>query len=287
MLKKVAREIIKARHFPPMSVSDKEARLLNEFKQAFSSTPQTNADSAWSRYLNLFRERAIHDDPRKFLRWDVIEETMCVSYARFLKTEMAYLKQNWDIWGPILSETPVGDPVPYLFHAKSSGNLIHHAYHLARFQATTGCRFDELDVIYEFGGGYGCACKLLHALGFKGQYIIQDFPHFSALQRYYLGMHGIEPTLTNTPIVIPKGRSLFLAEWSLSEAPAIARTPMFDIVKECDYFLIGYQPVGGEVDNVQFFGQWQSAIDLNWSVQNIAHLEPNQYLFGARTPTQG
>jgi len=283
MLKKVAKEFIKARHFPPMAMAANESALLEEFKQAFASRPQTQADSAWDRYLNQFRDSALRDDPRKFLRWGVIEETMCVSYARFLKTEMAYLKKDWGRWSTALVETAVGDPVPYLFHARSSGNLIHHAYHLARFQASTGCRIDELDVVYEFGGGYGCACKLLHALGFKGRYIIQDFPYFSALQRYYLGMHGIHAELINEPMPVPAGRSLFLAEWSLSEAPALARGPMFDIARACDHFLIGYQPVGGGVDNAEYFGNWQRQIDATWSVEAIAHLPPNQDLFGAPT----
>jgi hypothetical protein len=50
----------------------------------------------------------------------------------------------------------------------------------------------DTDCIIEFGGGFGSMCRLVHALGFRGQHIIFDLPPVWALQRYYLRLHGIE-----------------------------------------------------------------------------------------------
>src|SRR3712207_7978939 len=38
---------------------------------------------------------------------------------------------------------------------ESSGNLLHHAYHVCRFEEATGLRAEQLELVVEFGGGYG------------------------------------------------------------------------------------------------------------------------------------
>ena len=58
--------------------------------------------------------------------------------------------------------------------------------HLALFEETTGSKIDTLELIFEFGGGYGSMCRLAHNLGFNQAYIIFDLQPFSALQNYYL-----------------------------------------------------------------------------------------------------
>jgi hypothetical protein len=70
----------------------------------------------------------------------------------------------------------------------SSGTLIHHAYHLHRFETVTGRFLLELQEIIEFGGGYGSMARLLARLGYRGRYHIHDLPEFAALQRFYLRM---------------------------------------------------------------------------------------------------
>jgi hypothetical protein len=55
-----------------------------------------------------------------------------------------------------------------------------------------GSCLHDADCIVEFGGGFGSMCRLIGALGFRGRYVIFDLPPVLALQRYYLGLHGIE-----------------------------------------------------------------------------------------------
>lgn len=47
------------------------------------------------------------------------------------------------------------------------------------------------NIVLEFGGGYGSLCRGFHRCGFKGKYMIFYFPHFSTLQRFFLGSAGI------------------------------------------------------------------------------------------------
>ena len=97
-------------------------------------------------------------------------------------------RPDWkQVWEEILEEDSAGDPKPYKGYRRSSGNRIHQAYHLARFQEETGLPVSRFPLIVEFGGGYGSLCRLVHKLGFKGQYIIFDLPEFVALQKFYLG----------------------------------------------------------------------------------------------------
>jgi len=69
--------------------------------------------------------------------------------------------------------------------------LIHHTYHIAQFEDKVGERISNFDFIFKFGGGYGSMCKLLHNPGFKGRYVLYDFPVFSALQEFFLKCHNI------------------------------------------------------------------------------------------------
>src|SRR5256886_13473803 len=122
----------------------------------------------------------------------------------------------------------------------SSENLIHHAYHLARFEEQTHRRVDDLACVLEFGGGYGSMCRLFHNLGFRGRYLIFDLPAFSALQRFFLRsirmfVGSPDPLRDRSSGVAlssnvgdlhtlvagwsDNGRALFPATWSISENP--------------------------------------------------------------------
>ena len=144
--------------------------------------------------MNNLRELVLTDNPREFLRWDVILGTMFVGNEDYVVTELDYLrgKPDWsERWEKAIEEVESGFPIPFKKYPRSSGNLIHQAYHVSQLEEKTGVFLDQIDFICEFGGGYGCMCKLFHNLGFKGKYVIYDFPHFNALQKYFLKTVGI------------------------------------------------------------------------------------------------
>ena len=94
--------------------------------------------------------------------------------------------------------------------------LIQRAAAASCTTATTSCsssapRARDLSssgVIVEFGGGYGSMCRLLHKLGFSGQYFIYDLPEFVALQRYFLKSIGM-PVRDGPPDDVTVGHSPF------------------------------------------------------------------------------
>jgi hypothetical protein len=250
-------------------------------------------------------------DPRAFLHWPVIRDTMFVSSGRTAWTELNVLRrhEDWhDRWSKAIVESPLGCPPPFLVYPKSSGNLIHHAYHLMQFEGHTGVMVREFDMVFEFGGGYGSMCRLFHNLGFHGRYVIFDLPAFSALQVYYLQGLGIgarrdAPSapqvcclcdLTQLRRVIAGARraqaskALFVATWSLSETPLDIREAVVPLLSGYDAFLIGYQAEFEKVDNPGYFRQFQRSFpQVEWQNWEIDHMRANYYLMGRRVGGKG
>lgn len=236
-----------------------------------------------------------------FLKWNVITNTM---FHRAKTVELEFLKQqaDWEIVKKALVESTVGNPKPYRGMRTSSGNLIHQAYSLYRFMETNRLEIDDLHQIVEFGGGYGCMCRLIHNLGFQGKYIIYDLPEFSALQSYYLSLarpgNQSYSNVANEPrtvvllsnledlkkqIKLDERTDLFIALWSLSETPHTLRRQVLDIVTAPEYFLLAYQDKFEGQDNTDFFTSMvQDLSSYEWARSRIDHLPKNNYLFGRK-----
>ena len=230
------------------------------------------------------------EDPRGFLRWPMIAKAMFVSNQPYLWIELLSLRSRRDWrprWQPALRESPVGHPVPFWALPWSSGNLIHHAYHLAQFEARTGRPAERFPAVFEFGGGYGSMCRLFHQLGFSGRYVIYDLPQFSALQAFYLGSLGLplvdadrlagadrgvacvsDPaTLVQALAWADASCTLSVATWSLSETPAHVRDTIMPLVAECAGVLIAYWRTFGEMNNHEYFSRWAAGhAEFTWSI---------------------
>ncbi|MBF0625259.1 MAG: hypothetical protein HQL82_10695 [Magnetococcales bacterium] len=289
------------RRLPPPS--PREAALIEALRRriaAHPATPPRTGDSAaqreWDANVERLRHLVATEDPREFLRWDVITRTMVVGNTAYVQQELAHLRDlpDWGSrWAGVLKESAVGHPRPFPALPGASGNLIHHAYHLARFEAWTGRPVAELGTIFEFGGGYGSLCRLCHRLGFRGRYGILDLPVFADLQEFFLRADGLpvgesvhcspeRESLERRLAPAGAGGRLFLATWSLSETARAVREPLLPFLTTFDHFLIAYQERFNEVDNVAWFGAWQaSRPDLHWQERTIAHLPGNRYLMGS------
>jgi len=263
------------------------------------------AELEWSNNVNNIRTSIINQNPREFLSWDVIKYTMFVVRASYLAKELEAIKKSIDyenIWKNALIEDQVGRPVLYWKYPKSSGNLIHHLYHLLKFKEYIGIDYKNLDIIFEFGGGYGSMCRLLHNCGFNKKYIIFDLPVFSAIQKFYLKSLGIkvlnpsEYLSSETGVIclsdfeeltklfekIPEKKSkLFIGTWSFSETPIEFRKSFLPIIGTFNFHLIAYQKNFNEVNNNEYFNKFESEIKKsNWYNYEIDHLVNNYYLFG-------
>lgn len=268
--------------------------------------PSTN--EAWESCRKRLIELILTENPRNFLNWDVINATMFYD-TNIIEVELKYLQllPDWLQWKEAIKESPVGNPIPYFAYPESSGNLIHHAYHLAQLMRWTGCALTETTQIVEFGGGYGSMCRLAHQLGFKGQYVIFDIPEFSNLQEYFLKSIGLSTVVVKNQVTeIDRHISLqwdinklsqqlsnatsnmaFVATWSISEAPVSVREQVFNLVADAKFYLIAYQEEFEGVNNLEYFAQFaQNKPNYQWYGWAIEHLPGNHYLIGVQTPLE-
>jgi hypothetical protein len=303
--------LLQDRPLPKATKRDQE--LIENLLRSVERLPDENtsdclpSEKQWKENVNRLKKLMLTDDPREFLRWDVLTETMVVGNDDFVLTELNHLKQDarWnERWSKAIHEVTAGRPKPFYKYPLSSANLIHHAHHIAQFEKRTGARTEGIDFVVEFGAGYGNMCRLFYTLGYTGTYIMYDLPIFSELQKYFLQCNNI-PVYTNGPphpertavctssfdtlqeILSSDNRprnTLFLAMWSISEVPLALREKMFSLVSDFSFFLIGYQNQFGEVDNIRYFNNITKQLNKNiaWSNFPLEHQPGNNFLIGAR-----
>jgi hypothetical protein len=280
--------------------------------------PEASSESErlWSQFQERLRNAALTRDPRGFLTWDVITRTMFLAFSSYAAKEFFHLRRRPDWlsrWKPAIRESPAGRPAPFPLYPRTSANLVHDAYALCRFEESTGAAIEEFDEVLEFGGGYGSLCRLFFNLGFQGTYTIYDLPPFSSLQSYFLKSVGIpvrrgdllagtrngvrpnvvrllssEQELAQLSRSAPKGKSLFVAAWSLSETPLEVRQQFLPYVEHCDAYLLAYQSRFGEMDNCEFFGEWKekTVSTISWRQVALPHIPGRHtFLFGTRGPS--
>jgi hypothetical protein len=165
--------------------------IVAELRRDAAALPDAaiTASPLWNEQRNRLRNLLRDGDVGAFLRWAPVRRTMVKRGHGPIVHELAHLRARADWssrWRSALRETTLGAPRPFPRYPRSSANLIHHGYHLCRFEEDTGMPMDAMDVIVEFGGGYGRLCHLVHDLGFSGRYVIVDLPEVAALQRCYL-----------------------------------------------------------------------------------------------------
>lgn len=287
--------------------SSRETKLIENLRRKINQLESRDIiiENEWVNRLNQLRQNVKNKDPRGFLQWEVIRQTM---FHECREAELNYLKKmdDWSVWEMALQESAIGCPRRYPKLKSSSGNLIHGAYHLARFLSFNNLNVAKLDTIFEFGGGYGSLCQLFYKLGFQGKYIVYDLPEFSLLQEYFLKSLNMnlnvttENTSDNHKTValisdvsklaqhLPKKSiDMLIATWSLSESPISLRQNILKTIGNPDNYLIAYQENFSGANNAEYFSNLiRFNPNYTWQRCPIAHLPPSHYLFGKKNNDQ-
>jgi hypothetical protein len=294
----------------PTGVEQQATTDLRDTIKQFGTMAEDSESAAanrWAHYQNRLRARALKSDPRRFLTWDLITDSMFHPFGRHTALELGELKSqpSWERkWKKAIVETPAGSPMPWLMDPSTSGNLVHQAYHLLFFERTSGRRIEDYDAVFEFGCGYGALSRVVYNAGFRGQFITIDLPLFAALARYYLTTAGaqlltraeyeadqpgvlivndpadLEPVLSR----LRGKKSLFFAALSLSEVPVDYRYRVLKLIEDFDGYLVYFGKHFGEVDNVEFFGDYATngSGGVTWTIEPSPYLPFTKYLVGAK-----
>jgi hypothetical protein len=200
----------------------------------------------WQRHCKNLGAELLRRNPEEFMDFQAVRETMFVGNAEYTFDELKELKENIDV-----NELNDCDVFSQNFqHPEwpTTGNTIHHRYHLHMFEKFAGVKIGSLASIVELGGGYGNMARLCRKLGFGGSYSIIDLPEFQVLQKYYLTYQGCR---ANWNVDLTEPFDLFIATWSLSEIPLEDRFPYEQL--KCRYFLMAFGPEYAGINNSKYF----------------------------------
>lgn len=231
---------------------------------------------AWSKNYSSMEKEFLKNDI-EFLKNEVIKKTMFLSTGgKWQSIQISYLKSIVDKekLKELLQEDCVGHPTITSYKYKTSHNLIHHLYHLFKFQSETDISLDTVNTVVEFGGGYGSMCRLMKRINLNSTYVIIDLPIFSFIQLYYLkeiyGEREVNIILSDKDNIISNKINLipiderlvdkiktikpdlFMATWSLSEANKYAQ----DYIYTSNFFdaksiLVAYQKTSEQFQHAE------------------------------------
>jgi len=285
------------------------ADLSNRLNELVRMQVTVEGSELWRARCQSIAALAATDDPRFFMRWQPIRNTMVHGMGPSTLAEFRNLRRaaDWQsVWKPALRHRQHGHPPPFPPMMSANAMAIEHATHLLRFRENLCVQFQDTDCVIEFGGGFGSMCRLVHALGFTGTYIIFDLPYVLALQRYYLGLHDIEADVDGQRGVrlcsrlgevrrlldtLAPRRVSGMSTWAMSEMPLELRTQIEAIMmSRCDKLLLAWQPAFEGIDNHAWFGQFMERSKDRFAWTQRAHrIDPEQatatdsrYLFGVR-----
>jgi hypothetical protein len=214
-----------------------------------------NPRSFWQNRARNIGKRT-KDGLTDFRQWSVINATMDVGDSPYISLEREFAARFFDMDG--IDDT----------------NLIHQAYHLARWVERNGTVFRS---VLEIGGGFGSMCQFMRSQGIDVPYIIVDLEQLLPLQSYHLGktvgLHNVN--LTTTPPDQLADECLLIALWSVAELAERDRRPYTRYLQECPYVLAGLAHHWFGLDNRDWFREY------GLDIVSIEHIGGMYYGFKA------
>ena len=227
----------------------------------------------WSSNLIQIYNNFLIGDKDSFLRFPIIQQTIHPPIFNLSKRYFDFLvdkKLFTEYLCKYAIENPVGNPFIDPNFKLSSPILIQHTYNLYMILTHFNINIKTIDLIFEFGAGYGSFVRLLKNAGYSKKHFIFDLPFMTKLQKMYLKNVFEDHTLNEKGVLdnifyysdiekindinIEKNKNnLFVATWSLSEAPFDVREKFIPILNKFKYILITYQKNFDSLDNVNYF----------------------------------
>ena len=239
----------------------------------------------WSKEIAQNLERDGNYD--NFLNWPIIKCTMFVEKPPYVNMEYDFIKDK--VPPELLIEDKFGNPPRHPNYPESSGNLIHHLYHVSKFEEATGTKFTDYRLIFEFGAGYGSMCRIAKRMGFVGHYLIYDLPELEKIQDVYLDntssfhTHINRSHITNGPAHRVLGKRLFISTWALNEAPLETMDYVLKNVSDFDGFLIAFDNDFVNGNNFEYFTKFTESVkNIAWKFEVMNHIPGSYYFFGKK-----
>ena len=275
------------------------------FKSLDSAAKGGSPGAEWARLTEQIIAALRQDGARQFLRLPPIMKTVHPPMRSLGRRYWAYLARSEHFSSAIqraLTESPIGQPLLSPHYPLTSPLLMQHGYHLVRLLESTDFDLARIELVFEFGGGYGSFFRLLRNLGYRNRHLICDLPAMCALQRFYVrnvfptgrqaeappnlewvpgGSAGVAGALERQ--MTERSPALFVATWSLSEAPQSVREEIEPVLPAFDYVLCAYQRAFAGSDNARYFASLEQSLpQFKWRHAECPVYRNNFYLIGRR-----
>jgi hypothetical protein len=110
----------------------------------------------------------------------------------------------------------------------------------------------KMDTIVELGAGIGDMADIVYKLGFKGKYIIYDFPEVGRIQKWYHDQLGHTNVVHTSNLDDLVDADLLIATWSFTEMPLDLRVEVLKHVSGTKQWLIAYSNLIFGIDNNKY-----------------------------------
>jgi hypothetical protein len=258
-----------------------ETKIIKEVESLYKKKIKNNNKlKTHVIFNNYIKKLIIQKKFSNFLRENIIQKIFFVHnrvYILFMLFRIIFNKNK--LYKKLLLEDNIGNPVKYFLYPSSSGNRIREVFHLLNFQDFSKISLNKINIIFEFGGGYGNMARLFYKINKNINYKIFDTFYVNLLQYYYLRMLKIPLSfneINNKNISLNYNISkynsfsrtdikLFIANWSLSESPLKLRKIIMKKIINFDYILISYQEKFENINNHLYF----SKIAKNFNHKNF------------------
>lgn len=301
------------RRFAANIINDYSAPAPSHTEELFKgleSAEKGSAGAEWAALGEQIIAALKQEGARQFLRLPPVMKTVHPPMRSLGRRYWSYLERSARFSSGIqkaLTESPVGQPLLSPYYPLTSPLLMQHGYHLVRLLESTDFDLARIELVFEFGGGYGSFYRLLRNLGYRNRHLICDLPAMCALQRFYLrnmfpngpraeppsnlewvpgGSAGAAGALARQ--MMERSPALFVATWSLSEAPQSVRAEIEPILPAFDYILCTYQKVFAGYDNAHYFASLERSLpEFKWRHAECPVYRNNFYLIGRRAERAG
>ena len=238
----------------------------NYYKNSVTNKTKTHKNFS-IQLFNLIKEKNINN----FLNYYFIQKIFFVHNRFYIILQLLSLRvsNRWNFWKRLLVENSVGKPLRFFIYPFSSGNRIRQVYHIKKFIDGHPSDISEVDVVFEFGGGYGCMASIFQKISKKIKYIIYDTREALLLQYYYLKMNNYHVSFTSSnkniflidnlynikKIFLQKKykKKLLIMNWSFSEIAINERFKIEYLVCQFDYIIISFQDKFENINNINYF----------------------------------
>ena len=261
---------------------NKEIKILDYLFEYIQSNYYTNSivnktkthRNFTIQLFDLIKKKKLNN----FLNYYFIQKIFFVHNRLYIIFQLLSLRlsKRWNLWKRLLVENSVGKPLRFFIYPFSSGNRIRQVYHIKKFTDWTSIDISKIDLVFEFGGGYGCMASIFQKLSKKIKYIIYDTREVLLLQYYYLKLNNCDVSFVspNKHIFLINNlfklknifsqkkykKKLLIMNWSFSEIPIYERVKIEYLIYKFDYIIISFQDKFENINNIKYFNELKNKL---------------------------